>query len=459
MKIKHQLVLLSSFLIATPLLCCLFMCFLHYWRSPERVLMSGSKEIRSIEKQSQKYSKSEWKNIKDTMRTLPPDVQAILMDVDKFVLFSSMPEIQKGVQCSEEDIWKLINKTSDVYFYQFTMPRLKEHKTILITRVIRQKENKKGKKPIVAPMIFFLIFLVLICVCIIAFIYKTIFHSVEQVENTTKDLADGNLKTIIQTSDHKNEITSTLNNLEIMRQSLMEAQNKKNKFIMGVSHDLRTPVAVIKGYSEAIRDGVISSKDDIKKSVELIEQKATLLENMINSLISYTKMETSEIKQTLHLEDFTQIINSFAKEAKITGAIYKRNIITEINLTKPHFIPLDNQLVNRLFENLYSNAIRYSKENDTITIRADEYYTKIVIQFEDTGSGIASENLDNIFDLFYRESSSRREEGMGIGLAVVKNIIDIHGWSISVKSELNKGSCFTIEIPLETSCQLKKSEQ
>ena len=308
-------------------------------------------------------------------------------------------------------------------------------------------------------MIFFLIFLVLNCVCIIAFIYKTIFHSVEQVENTTKDLADGNLKTIIQTSDHKNEITSTLNNLEIMRQSLMEAQNKKNKFIMGVSHDLRTPVAVIKGYSEAIRDGVISSKDDIKKSVELIEQKATLLENMINSLISYTKMETSEIKQTLHLEDFTQIINSFAKEAKITGAIYKRNIITEINLTKPHFIPLDNQLVNRLFENLYSNAIRYSKENDTITIRADEYYTKIVIQFEDTGSGIASENLDNIFDLFYRESSSRREEGMGIGLAVVKNIIDIHGWSISVKSELNKGSCFTIEIPLETSCQLKKSEQ
>ncbi len=233
-----------------------------------------------------------------------------------------------------------------------------------------------------------------------------------------------------------------------MRKSLVEAQNRKNKFIMGISHDLRTPVAVIKGYIEAIQDGLISEPDEILETMNMMEDKATKLENMINTLISYTKMESSEIKEKLVVSSITKIIENFSKGAVITGGIYKRNIVIDFNLDQDYKVPLDEQLVARLFENLYSNAIRYSKENDTITITSYKEGSNIVVKVADTGIGIAKEDLKNIFDLFYRGTNSRREEGMGIGLSVVKNIVDVHGWKIEVQSEKDKGSCFIITIPV-----------
>ena len=111
-------------------------------------------------------------------------------------------------------------------------------------------------------------------------------------------------------------------------------------------------------------------------------------------------------------------------------------------------IPYDEQLVNRVFENLLSNALRYTEENDEIRICAYESESAIFIKICDTGIGISESDLTNIFDLFYRATNSRREEGMGIGLSVVKNIIETHGWKIDVQSEKGKGSCFTIIIPL-----------
>ena len=118
------------------------------------------------------------------------------------------------------------------------------------------------------------------------------------------------------------------------------------------------------------------------------------------------------------------------------------------NLPNEYLIPYDEQLVNRVFENLLSNALRYTEENDEIRICAYEYENSIYIKICDTGIGISESDLANIFDLFYRTTNSRREEGMGIGLSVVKNIIETHGWRIEVESEKGKGSCFIIIIPL-----------
>lgn len=447
MKIKKQFILLVTLLITIPVLCVLYMISLHYLRSPDRVLLNGTKEIKRIEIQSKKFSKKDWMELRNIMKLLPPDVQAVLIDDEDYVIYSTIPEIKLGETSSDKDIWKMMAETSNIYFYQFTTPNIKNFKTMLITRVPREKENKKKNPEFFTSFIIFLAIFVLICVVIIILISKNIFKSIKKVEDTTALLSEGKLETKIETVKKGNEIVSTLNNLETMRLALLENQNRKNKFIMGVSHDLRTPISVIKGYVEAIHDGFITNPEELKQTLELISEKVNQLETMIDSLINYTKMNTSEIKERLKLGCISDLIKALVKDAEITGDIYKRKIISNVNLPNKITVKMDEQLVTRLFENLYNNAIRYSKENDTIEFDAYEENSAIILKIKDTGIGISQDDLKNIFDLFYRASSSRQEAGMGIGLSVVKSIIEIHEWKISVESELEKGTCFTITIP------------
>ena len=104
----------------------------------------------------------------------------------------------------------------------------------------------------------------------------------------------------------------------------------------------------------------------------------------------------------------------------------------------------------RALENLFGNALRYTEDDGEITITADESDEYITITFSDTGCGIAEKDISHLFDLFYRGTNSRREQGLGIGLSVVKDIVDLHGWNIAIRSELGKGSDFIIRIPKST---------
>ena len=233
-----------------------------------------------------------------------------------------------------------------------------------------------------------------------------------------------------------------------MRLALLEVQKRKNKFIMGISHDLRTPVAIIKGYTEALTDGIISEPADTTQALDLIKSKTNQLETMIDTLINFTKLDNANIIDNISEIQLAEIINAFVKDAEITGTVFKRNVITDIKIDDSIKIKMNSQLVSRAFENLYSNALRYTKEDDTIEIKAFNDKQNAYFVISDTGCGINKDELSSIFDLFYRGSASRREEGMGIGLSVVKNIIDIHGWKINVESEKDKGTSFTITIPI-----------
>ena len=235
-----------------------------------------------------------------------------------------------------------------------------------------------------------------------------------------------------------------------MRISLVEAQNQKTKFIMGISHDLRTPVAVIKGYTEAITDGVISG-DEIKNATDLITTKAKQLETMIDTLISFTRLNSTEIRQAMKTQSITSFISEITREEATIGNVFKRNIVVKVDFEKEVLVPFDKQLVTRVFENLFNNALRYTRDNDTITLEAyiDNEKRNVIYKIEDTGIGIEEKDLNNIFELFYRGTNSRLEEGMGIGLSVVKNIIETHQWKIKVESRKDQGTCFTIEIPFK----------
>jgi len=130
-----------------------------------------------------------------------------------------------------------------------------------------------------------------------------------------------------------------------------------------------------------------------------------------------------------------------------TGTIFKRNVKTSINISTETKIAFDKDLLYRALENLYSNALRYTEDGATIYLNAEESASEIRLTIEDTGIGIDQKDVQYIFDMFYRATNSRREAGFGIGLNVVKNIIETHGWKIDVKSQKGVGTSFIIVIP------------
>ena len=453
MKIKKQFIFLSFLIISIPILCSIFVLIHTYIHSPNRYLLKGSVKLEKQDFSS--LNKTDIESIERSLKILPKDVEALIwLPSEKKVVYSTMQEIPVGENLERSEIWNYVSKTSNEYFYQFSTFPTKTPATILITRLPRKRINTEKNTILYLKVLLLIILIVIISLILTTFISRNIFKGLNKIEISSSQLAEGKLDQAIiteQSEKDQNEFITILQSLEKMRCELLEIQKRKNNFIMGISHDLRTPVAVIKGYSEAIQDNVITEKSEIKNSLELINQKAAQLESMIDTLINFMKLNDTEIKEQLVPNSITKLIKDFAKYTEVTGTIFKRRIQTNIHLERDIQIPLNEQLVQRSFENLFSNAIRYTRENDLIEIKAQEKIQKgnnfIILQIKDSGYGIEKKDLDYIFDLFYRGSNSRHEEGMGIGLAVVKNIMKTHGWEISVQSQKGRGTCFTIKIP------------
>lgn len=449
MTLKKQLYLLAGIIIAIPVLCVLFISISSYLHSSRRYMENEGRSLQSLDKAAAANSKQNF-SVENEFEYLPPEFDAFLLSTDNEVLISTLNDIPVGRVMTRDELFDLVLDKEGRYFYQFAPYKMGEKKVMMISRTPRRTPHLKNPKNFYGPILTLVASLVAVSILMLMRISKNLFNSVLRLHKQIERIAGGNLEEPVISSEQTdtNEITYITEQLETMRKALLEAQNRKNKLIMGISHDLRTPIAIIKGYTEALEDGVISDEGEIKKTLGLINTKINHLENMVNSLINFVKLDNNEIRKNLAPKSITKLVNTFALDAKNTVSVFKRKLSTNIKLTEEYMIPYDEQLINRVFENLLSNALRYTEENDEIRICAYESESAIYIKICDTGIGISDSDLSNIFDLFYRATNSRREEGMGIGLSVVKNIIETHGWKIDVQSEKGKGSCFTIIIPL-----------
>jgi signal transduction histidine kinase len=225
---------------------------------------------------------------------------------------------------------------------------------------------------------------------------------------------------------------------------------------MGVSHDLRTPLALIKGYTEAIADGVADSPEMRKKSLEIVGNKIETLQDMIDDLINYVKLDSGEWRNTLEPCPLRQALRNYVDDLCADGNLLGRAVEARIDIPEALCVPLDERLFIRLLENLCGNALRYTADGGVVRLEADfipsksaseeSFAGEVTLVVSDNGCGIPEEDIPYIFDPFYRGSNSRREDGKGLGLAVVKNIVDAYGWKINVTSRQNEGSKFTITI-------------
>lgn len=447
MTVKRQLTLLISLIICLPVFTALII-YGYYCNSSKRLLLSSYR--RSPEKADVSLTSDDLNSIKKSILSLSPKVEAALIVKDRIIESTIADFPQPGTTLQEGDLWKIIKQTGEEFYYLTETPlgSDRKHLVLLVSRISKKKNQTNMFYSLLDCVLIF----VIICAVATCCISRTITYSLSHLVKQTEKIAKGDLTPQEQRTPAKsrNEFTDLTEHIDSMRAALLDAKRKQQRFIMGITHDLRTPISVIKGYTEALYDGVITSEEETKKSLEIINVKTSQLEEMITSLINYCTFFRDNFRRQITPHCIKKQLETFAKSAETTGYIFHRKISCNINLLESTDIPVNEQLLARALENLFGNALRYTEDDGEITITADESDEYITITFSDTGCGIAEKDISHLFDLFYRGTNSRREQGLGIGLSVVKDIVDLHGWSIDIRSELGKGSDFIIRIPKNT---------
>ena len=294
-----------------------------------------------------------------------------------------------------------------------------------------------------------LVILVFTSVSVGLWIYRSIAAPLVKLRRATQNIKEGNLDFTLEV-DGADEFSELCRDFEEMRRRLKDSAeeklvlDKENKeLISNISHDLKTPITAVKGYVEGIMDGVADTPEKMDRYVRIIYNKTNEMDHLINELTFYSKIDTNRIPYVfskLNVEDyFADCAEEVGLELETRGIqLYYANYVD-----KDVLVIADGEQIRRVIYNIVSNAIKYmDKEKGVIQIRVKDVGDFIQVEIEDNGKGIAAKDLPNIFDRFYRTDVSRNSSkgGSGIGLSIVRKIMEDHGGKVWATSREGIGT-------------------
>lgn len=465
MKIKTQFYLLIVGILIVPILLLLGSgAYFQYLRSQEQADIAVYEDVAAMLDAEMHFEDRE--ALSRILKGVSKMGSLTVFRKDFLVLHSTIPEFSAGAHGSPEAVLALLERGDPQYSYSFESPGWMYHQGYML---IRRDISRFGNfRPWFSPFpglillcIFF--FPVIFAIVMSLAIARSITKSVLVLERATRRIAEGELDFAVDVKG-SNEITSLTHSLNKMRNELKEEELRRSRFIMGITHDLKTPLALIKAYTEAIEDGITEDPATHKGATEIISAKADQLEGMINDLLEYVRMDSGEWRSQLQNVDITAFLRNTAKAFAPDVELLRHEFRSGIALPSPLFVPLDERLLLRALENLVNNAVRYTPDGSVISLGARLVENTLRLTVSDNGPGIDSGDLPHVFEMFYRGTASRREQGMGMGLAVVKWVVDSHGWSIMVNPDTKypldqdqkTETCFCITIPLPEQTRRQK---
>lgn len=308
----------------------------------------------------------------------------------------------------------------------------------------------------------FPLILILTAAVLTVWIYRGILKPLNVLKIATHEIREGNLDSPIL-SDSDNEIGLLCKDFEQMRLKLKEQSRTSLQYeqdmrdlIRNISHDLKTPLTTIKGYSEGLLDGVAGTEERRRKYLQTIYNKAEDMTSLVDELSIYSQFDCNTIPynfQRINLDNyFTDCVSELQLDLELK----------QIELNYMNYMDHDLEIVadpeqlKRVINNIIGNSVKYmGKKKGIISIRIrktgiPQESTRVLVEIEDNGSGIKEQELTNIFERFYRTDTSRNSSkgGSGLGLAIVKKIIEDHGGIVYATGREGVGTCiyFTLEI-------------
>ncbi|HJC23296.1 MAG TPA: HAMP domain-containing histidine kinase [Candidatus Eisenbergiella merdavium] len=321
-----------------------------------------------------------------------------------------------------------------------------EGSLFLVTRV-----NSVVSKSFLIYLFSAIVFiLVLTSIVLTQWVYKGFFEPINRLNVAMQQIAEGNFEYSL-TSEDTNEIGELYRNYEDMRLRLKESTEEKiqnerqnRELVSNISHDLKTPITAIKGYVEGIMDGVADTPEKMDRYIKTIYTKANDMNRLINELTYYSGIDSNRIPYNFHRINLAEFFQDCVEDVGLD--LESKNIeLNYSNLVDPDTrIIADPEQLKKVIDNIVGNSIKYmDKPKGVINIRILDEVDSVRVEIEDNGKGISSRDLGKIFERFYRTDTSRNSStgGSGIGLSIVKKIIEDHGGYIWATSREGEGTC------------------
>lgn len=277
------------------------------------------------------------------------------------------------------------------------------------------------------------------------FLSRRILAPVKSLTLAAKRLGQGDFSQRVQSKD-KSEVGELAQTFNAMAGDLERAEQLKRNMVADVAHELRTPLSNIRGYLEAIRDGIKKPDTD---TIHSLDEEVTLLSRLVDDLQELSLVEAGELKLVCQAENIGELIKQTV--AGVQAQATTKGLSVSIDLAdKLLLVNVDSQRISQVLRNLLDNAVAHTAKGGTIMVTAKQEGSWVEVAVIDTGEGIPAEDLPYIFERFYRvdKSRARATGGSGLGLTIAKRLVEAHGGKIEVQSEPGKGSCFTFTLPV-----------
>lgn len=311
-----------------------------------------------------------------------------------------------------------------------------------------------------AVMILIVWFLICLALIIISttiatrLMTKSIEKPMAELAGAAEQIRVGDLNFEVMGSDY-DEINELCENFDAMRRELQTANERervlkqeRSMLLANISHDLKTPITSIRGYIDGIRDGIADTPEKMNRYIDTIYSKAKTIDDMVNNLSMFSRLEMSKLDFNFKNIDLNGFLRSFSDDIRLDLEKNNIELVTDIS-EEATPVRADTEKLRRVFSNLIDNAVKYgNSENPRIEIKSEPGAAGTYVYIIDNGIGIEESEIQNVFEGFYRVDSSRSIKGSGLGLGIVKQIVEKHDGKIWLKSDgLGKGTTAVIYMP------------
>nr|WP_207710343.1 HAMP domain-containing sensor histidine kinase [Anaerotruncus colihominis] len=430
-----------------------------YYNSVESMVLT---QVNVVASQLAAYAEDSSANYSEQVRGLVEDFQArdrmelMAVGLDKKVSFTSSG-FEPGGDLSMPDFDTALLSPDGVGKFVGTIDG---EKIMAITKISPSVGDQQlaamrfavSLELVDRQIILFILVITLVCIAIIFFVIfsgsyfiGSIVNPVGEVSVTARKIAHGDFNARL-TKKNDDEIGELCDTINYMAEELSANDRMKNDFISSVSHELRTPLTAIKGWAETLADmGGDVDPEMLAKGMRVITSETERLAGMVEELLDFSRIQSGRMKLVKDrmdvIAELSEAVLMFEERARHEG---KRLIYNEPDQFASFMG--DRNRLRQVFVNIIDNALKYSDRGDTVTIRAAVSESQVDISVADTGIGIREEDLPKIKEKFFKANSTRR--GSGIGLAVVDEIVSLHGGTLDITSKENVGTRVTIHLPL-----------
>jgi len=336
-----------------------------------------------------------------------------------------------------------IKKSIIGYFLFFLTIAFNAGLAVFLYSLIKDKDDLY----VAVFLLFFIAYSSILCIVIDIIRRKfTVDKPVREIREATNKMAKGNFNIkLIPTLGHSNLNTYDLIKMDLNTLALELSKNEvlKTDFISNVSHEIKTPLAVIQNYAKVLESNDLDEQTRLKY-LDSLQAACRKLSNLVTNILKLNKLENQDIIP--EYKEFNLSESIINRILSFESLIENKNIELICDVEEDIVIYSEESYLEIIWNNLISNAIKFTDNNGTITIMLKKIGTDIIFTIKDSGCGIDAETGKHIFDKFYQGDTSHSKEGNGLGLALVKKVIDALGGKISIESEIGVGTTYVVEL-------------